>query len=139
VLADIPEDRRMAYQHTNPNRVVTAAGVDKLSGAREAAARLRFDLDQSLGAGDTPMDNFLSGVALAFHVGPLELAFRGRADTIRLADPFQLGAALFELAGLQRTEQRAMQHPEQPAQQLSEKITELREEHDVEQRAQGPS
>lgn len=65
VQVEIPDDRRMAYQHTNPNRFVTAAGIDKLSGAREAAARLDFDLDQSVGAGDTPMDSFLAGVGLA--------------------------------------------------------------------------
>ena len=138
VLADIPEDRRMAYQHTNPNRVITAAGVDKLSGAREAAARLGFDLDQSVGAGDTPMDNFLSGVALAFHVGPLNLDFRGRNDTIRLGDPFQLGTALFELAALQRAEphiagqttQHAGQHAAQhAAQHASQQVAQHATQH----------
>jgi len=106
VLVDLPEDRRMAYQHANPNRFITAAGVDKLSGARDAAARLGFALDQSVGAGDTPMDRFLAGVGLAFHVGPLALEFRGCSDTIRLRDPFELGAAHFELAGLQGQEAR---------------------------------
>ena len=98
VQVEIPEDRRMAYQHTRPSRFVTAAGIDKLSGAREAAARLGFDLDQSIGAGDTPMDSFLAGVGLAVHVGPLPLAFEGRQDTLKLKDPSELGAALFELA-----------------------------------------
>jgi hydroxymethylpyrimidine pyrophosphatase-like HAD family hydrolase len=100
VLVDIPEDRRMAYQHANPSRFFTTAGVDKLSGAREAAARLGFDLDQSVGAGDTPMDSFLAGVGLAIVVGPLELAFQGRRDTLRLRDAMEFGAALFELARL---------------------------------------
>ena len=98
VLVDVPEDRRMAYQHANPNRFFTTAGVDKLSGAREAAARLEFDLDQSVGAGDTAMDSFLAGVGLALQVGPVELAFQGRLDTMRLKDPHEFGAALFELA-----------------------------------------
>lgn len=106
VLVDLPEDRRMAYQHADPNGFITAPGVDKLSGAREAAARLGFDLDQSVGAGDTPMDRFLAGVGLAVHVGPIALEYRGRADTIRLRDPFELGTALFELAGLQGDLQR---------------------------------
>lgn len=101
VLVDLPEDRRMAYQHADPNGFITATGVDKLSGAREAAARLGFDLDQSVGAGDTPMDRFLAGVGLAVHVGPMALEYRGRTDTIRLRDPFELGTALFELANLQ--------------------------------------
>lgn len=104
LVVDVPEDRRMAYQHTNPNRFITTAGVDKLSGAREAAARLDFDLDQSVGAGDTPMDRFLAGVGLAVHVGPLALDYRGRVDTIRLRDPLEFGTALFELAGLSRHE-----------------------------------
>lgn len=95
---EIPEDRHMAYQHSNPNRFVTAVGIDKLSGAREAAARLNFDLDQSVGAGDTPMDSFLAGVALALHVGPLPLSFEGRQGTLKLKNPFELGAALFQLA-----------------------------------------
>lgn len=39
VLVDLPEDRRMAYQHANPNGFITATGIDKLSGARKTAAR----------------------------------------------------------------------------------------------------
>jgi hydroxymethylpyrimidine pyrophosphatase-like HAD family hydrolase len=100
VLVDIPEDRRMAYQHVDPNRFVTTAGVDKLAGARAAAERLGFDLEHSVGAGDTPMDRFLAGVGLSLHVGPMRLEFLGRSDTVRLRDPFELGAALFELAEL---------------------------------------
>jgi hypothetical protein len=98
VQVDAPEDRRMAYQHVDPLQFVTTAGVDKLSGAREAAARLDFDLQQSVGAGDTPMDRFLEGVGLAVHVGPQTLDFRGRVDTLRLGSPAELGYALFELA-----------------------------------------
>lgn len=98
---DIPEDRRMAYQHVNPNQFLTTVGVDKLSGAREAAARLDFDLQVSVGAGDTVMDRFLEGVGLALHVGPVELAYQGRIDTLRLGSPHELGYALFELARLE--------------------------------------
>ena len=103
LLVDVPEDRRMAYQHVNPNRFITAPGVDKLSGARAAAAWLSFDLDESVGAGDTPMDTFLSGVGLALHVGPMALPYRGLLATVRLRDPSELGAALFALATFQRT------------------------------------
>ncbi len=102
LLIDIPEDRRMAYQHTSPNRFLTATGVDKLSGAREAASRFGFDLDQSVGAGDTQMDRFLAGVGLAMQVGGLPLADRGRMETVRLRDPAELGSALLALAQLQR-------------------------------------
>jgi hydroxymethylpyrimidine pyrophosphatase-like HAD family hydrolase len=106
VQADIPEDRRMAYQHADPNGFLTTTGVDKLSGAREAAARLDFDLSQSVGAGDTPMDCFLAGVGLAVHVGPVPLEFEGRRATIRLPDPGALGAALFDLARMEAAEAR---------------------------------
>ena len=101
VMADIPEDRRMAYQHVDPHQFVTTAGVDKLSGARDAAARLEFDLHESVGAGDTPMDAFLEGVGLALHVGPLDLDYRGRIETLRLGSPKELGYALFELARME--------------------------------------
>lgn len=101
ILAEVSDDKRMAYQHANPNRFITAPGIDKLSGARLAAGRLGFDLAHSVGAGDTPMDTFLSGVGLALHVGPLDLSFRGLVDTIRLPDPGALGTALFELSSLQ--------------------------------------
>ena len=102
VVVDLPADRRMAYQHTDPGGFLSAPGVDKLTGAREAATRLGFDLDQSVGAGDTPMDRFLEGCGLAVHVGPMELDFRGRMGTIRLRDPFELGEALFQLARFPR-------------------------------------
>jgi len=102
LVVDIPADRLMAYQHADPGGFLTAEGIDKLSGAREAAARLGFDLEQSIGAGDTPMDRFLAGCGLAIHVGPMMLEFAGRIGTIRLRDPFELGDALFHLARLQR-------------------------------------
>lgn len=101
ILADAPEDDRMAYQHGNPSRFVTRERVDKLSGARLAADRLGFDLAHSVGAGDTPMDNFLSGCGLALAVGKRELELRGLTDTIQLPDPSAMGNVLFELAGLQ--------------------------------------
>ncbi|MBC8089846.1 MAG: phosphotransferase [Phycisphaerae bacterium] len=104
LLVDIPEDRLMAYQHFDPNQFITAPGVDKLSGAREAARLLEFDLAHSVGAGDTGMDNFLAGVGLSAHVGPRALEFRGQIDTIRIRDPLELGAMLFELASLDRAE-----------------------------------
>jgi hypothetical protein len=107
IQVDIPEDRRMAYQHVDPHQFVTTRGVDKLSGAREAAARLEFELQQSVGAGDTPMDAFLDGVGLALQVGPNELAFRGRMDTLRLGSPLELGYALFELAKMEPQGRRA--------------------------------
>jgi len=72
-----------------------------LSGAREAAAQFGFELQESVGAGDTPMDRFLEGVGLGFHVGPLQLSFRARTETLRLDTPQELGHALFELARLE--------------------------------------
>jgi hypothetical protein len=102
LLVEAPGDRLMAYQHVRPSSFATRAGVDKLFGAREAAGTLGIDLAQCVGAGDTPMDNFLDGVGLAVHVGPLQLEFRGRTDTLRVRDSLALGELLFRLADLQR-------------------------------------
>ena len=99
LLVEVPEDQRMAYQQgANPTRFVTRAGVDKLFGAKAVADRLGFDLAHSVGAGDTPMDTFLSGCGLAVHVGPLDLEYKGRIETIRIGNSQELGKLLYRLA-----------------------------------------
>lgn len=102
LLVDASDDMLMAYQHTRGSSFFTRAGVDKLSGARELAARLGVNMADAVGAGDTPMDRFLSGVGLALHVGPLEISYRGSVDTIRLRNAGELGKLLFHLARLER-------------------------------------
>lgn len=96
-LIHAPADRLMAYQHARPASFLTAEGVDKLSGARTAAAVLGFDLQESVGAGDTPMDSFLAGVGLGIHVGPATLDFRAHYGDLRLASVGELGALLQRL------------------------------------------
>lgn len=98
LLVNIPEDRRMAYQHAKPSSFVTHGGLDKLDGARRLAGLLGFDLAQSVGAGDTPMDSFLRGCGLAVQVGPHELEHKGLAGTIRVPDAAALGRVLARLA-----------------------------------------
>ncbi|HEX5835967.1 MAG TPA: hypothetical protein VFY34_19030 [Pyrinomonadaceae bacterium] len=100
LLIDAPEDQLMAYQHTKRSNFITHKGVDKLFGAEAMANFLQSDLRASLGAGDTELDNFLSGVGLALLVGNHELVFRGRVDTIKLRDSMELGAVLFRAAEL---------------------------------------
>lgn len=100
LLIDAPEDQLMAYQHTKRSNFVTHKGVDKLFGARVMADHLQFDLRDSLGAGDTELDNFLAGVGLALLVGNNQLNFRGVADTIKLDNSLELGALLFRAAEL---------------------------------------
>ena len=100
LLVEATDEQLMAYQHTRPNNFFTTEGVDKLFGAQRIAEALRFDLEKSLGAGDTELDRFLAGVGLAVTVGPLRLEFKGRIDTIRLKDSFELGELLFQLAGM---------------------------------------
>jgi hydroxymethylpyrimidine pyrophosphatase-like HAD family hydrolase len=102
LLVDVPEDRRMAYQHAKPRNFFTHEGVDKLFGARSIAEKLELDLAHSIGAGDTPMDIFLSGVGLAVIIGGHELPFQGSFGTLRLKNAFELGDLLFRLAELQR-------------------------------------
>jgi hydroxymethylpyrimidine pyrophosphatase-like HAD family hydrolase len=101
VLVDMPEDKRMAYQHAKPRNFFTHEGVDKLFGTRSIAEKLELDLANSVGAGDTPMDVFLSGVGLAIIVGNQELGFQGSFGTLRLKNAFELGDLLFRLAELQ--------------------------------------
>lgn len=100
LLIDAPEDQLMAYQHTKRSNFITHKGVDKLYGAHAMADVLGVDLRQSLGAGDTELDNFLDGVGLALIVGNNELKFRGQMDTIRLKDSHELGNLLFRAAVL---------------------------------------
>jgi hypothetical protein len=63
---------------------------------------LQCDLRDSLGAGDTELDNFLDGVGLALQVGNNDLRFHGLVDTIKLKDSLELGVLLFRAAELAR-------------------------------------
>ncbi|MFL1463532.1 HAD family hydrolase [Roseococcus sp. DSY-14] len=98
LLVEIPEDRRMAFQHARPSSFVTHGGVDKLDGARRLAARLGFALEDSVGCGDTPMDSFLAGCGLAVQVGPQALEHKGVHATLRVPAPRDMGTVLDRLA-----------------------------------------
>jgi hydroxymethylpyrimidine pyrophosphatase-like HAD family hydrolase len=102
LLIDVAEDQLMAYQHTKRNNFFTSKGVDKLFGAQKMAEALSVDLGHSLGAGDTELDRFLDGVGLAVLVGNGNLEFRGKFQTIKIRDSFELGELLFRAAELQR-------------------------------------
>jgi len=99
-LLDLPQDRAMAYQHTQRNSFFTHAGVDKYYGAQRIAQRLGIDLLHSIGAGDSPMDDFLAGVGLAVIVGRLQLEYKGRLHTVRIRDSLALGNLLFSIGEL---------------------------------------
>jgi hydroxymethylpyrimidine pyrophosphatase-like HAD family hydrolase len=105
LLIDAPEDTLMAYQHTQRANFFTHRGIDKLSGTERLASELGVDLTHSIGAGDTEMDKFLSGVGLAVLVGQ-NVSHRGLVDTIRLSNSFELGELLFRFAELQRARSR---------------------------------
>ena len=100
LLIDAPEDQLMAYQHTKRSNFITHKGVDKLFGARVMAEMFKSDLRDSLGAGDTELDTFLSGVGLATIVGNNHLSFHGLIDTIKLNNSFELGLLLFRATEL---------------------------------------
>lgn len=102
LLVERPADDLMAYQHSKPSSFVTHKGVDKLTGTQAIAKHLGIDLDNSIGAGDTPMDSFLNGVGLMVQVGNMNLEFKGKHSTIKLKNSFELGDFLFRLAELQR-------------------------------------
>jgi hydroxymethylpyrimidine pyrophosphatase-like HAD family hydrolase len=101
LLIEAPEDTLMAYQHTKRSNFFVHKGVDKLFGSLEIAGHLGVDLGDSIGAGDTEMDRFLSGVGLALHVGPIDLEFKGVLQTIKLKSSFELGELMFRVAELQ--------------------------------------
>ncbi len=101
VLIDLPNDKLMAYQHTKRSHFVTHKGVDKLHGAGKIAGLLNFDLEHSIGAGDTDMDNFLKAVGFSVHVGRINLSFEGVRDTLRLRDFVEYGDLLHQFAELQ--------------------------------------
>lgn len=103
LLVEAPQDRLMAYQHARPSSFITHAGVDKLTGAERLATALGFNLAQSVGAGDTPMDNFLKGCGLAVQVGPLDLEHKGLSGTVKVSNSAALGDVLQRLAALQQT------------------------------------
>lgn len=103
LLIEIPQDQLMAYQHTNRNNFFTRKGVNKLTGTEEIAKHIGFDLADSIGAGDSEMDKFLSGVGLSVQVGSNpNFAFKGLRETIRVDTSFEFGDFLFRLAGFQR-------------------------------------
>ena len=104
LLIEIPQDRLMAYQHTNRSNFFTRQGVNKLTGTEALAKHLGFDLRHSIGAGDSEMDKFLNGVGLAVQVGSNpRFPFRGLMDTVKINTAFEFGDFLFRLADFHRT------------------------------------
>ncbi len=102
LLIERPADDLMAYQHSRPSSFFNRKGIDKLFGTREIAAHLGIDLAHSIGAGDSPMDSFLSGVGLMVQVGVDSLEFRGLHSTVKLNNSSELGDLLFRVADLER-------------------------------------
>jgi hydroxymethylpyrimidine pyrophosphatase-like HAD family hydrolase len=100
LLVDIPADQLMAYQHTKRSNFITHKGVDKLFGAHVMTEQLKTNMRDCLGAGDTELDTFLSGVGLAVLVGNIQLPFKGTIETLRLTSSQELGALLFRAAEL---------------------------------------
>jgi hydroxymethylpyrimidine pyrophosphatase-like HAD family hydrolase len=98
LLIDAPQDRLMAYQHTERTRFVTHQGIDKRAGALALAASLGVALADSVGAGDADADTFLDEVGLAAIVGNQDVAFKGRFDTVRLPDAPAFGEMLLAIA-----------------------------------------
>ncbi len=100
VLIETVGDQLMAYQHVSQRRFITHAGVDKRFGAQVMFERLKLAPEASVGAGDTIMDTFLSGIGLAVTVGAGELGFEGAHGSLRVKGSHELGDLLFRLAEL---------------------------------------
>jgi hydroxymethylpyrimidine pyrophosphatase-like HAD family hydrolase len=98
LLIDAPQDRLMAYQHTERTRFVTHRGIDKRHGAITLASALGISLADSVGAGDAETDTFLNEVGLAAIVGNQDVGFKGKYDTVRLPDAPAFGELLLAIA-----------------------------------------
>lgn len=98
LLIDAPQDRLMAYQHTERTRFVTHRGIDKRHGALSLASKLGISLADSVGAGDAETDTFLNEVGLAAIVGNQDIGFKGRYETVRLPDAPAFGEMLLAIA-----------------------------------------
>ena len=94
LLIDLPEDRRMAYQHTHRANFFTHEGVSKRSGAKDIARHLGLELEASIGAGDAQPDDFLAEVGFAIIVGGNEIEYRGHHGTARVPGIAELGELL---------------------------------------------
>lgn len=98
LLIDAPQDRLMAYQHTERTRFVTHRGIDKRHGAVFLASKLGISLADSVGAGDAEADTFLDEMGLAAIVGNQDIGFKGRYETVRLPDAPAFGELLLAVA-----------------------------------------
>ena len=98
LLIDAPQDRLMAYQHTNRSSFFTHGGTGKVDGAMSIARRLGFDLCDCIGAGDASTDDFLAEVGYAVIVGNAELDYKGTRHTARVPDVAALGELLGAIA-----------------------------------------
>lgn len=106
LLLEEPEDRLMAYQHVSTRRFITRQGVDKRFGAHRMFEHLGITAEASVGAGDTIMDTFLSGIGLAVMVGAGELGFDGIHGNVQVKSSLELGNLLFRLAELDQAAKR---------------------------------
>ena len=71
--------------------------------AQAMAEHLGTPLAEAIGAGDTEMDRFLSGVGCAVVVGNQRLQYRGLRETLQVPSSPAFGELLFCLAELQRS------------------------------------
>jgi hydroxymethylpyrimidine pyrophosphatase-like HAD family hydrolase len=105
LMIEVAEDKLMAYQHTKRNNFFTREKVDKHSGSVQMASHLGFELEDSVGAGDSGMDVFLTGTGLSVHVRNRNLPFKGKTSTIQLEDFHDFGALLRHLVNKQHEPQ----------------------------------
>jgi len=102
LFVDRHEDTLMSYQHSKRNSFFTRKGVNKAYGLQQIAKQLKVSLDDSVAAGDTEMDTFLSEAGLAVIVGGALLPFRGKTDTLHVSNPSALGEFLSTMANAAR-------------------------------------
>jgi hydroxymethylpyrimidine pyrophosphatase-like HAD family hydrolase len=103
LLLNLPGDKLMAYQHTERSNFFNAAGVNKQTGAERLVDMLGCSISDSVGAGDSGMDTFLSSTGFSIWVGRSEPKFSGRYGSIHVPDTASLGQLLDKISTLQKS------------------------------------
>ena len=91
-------DANASYLHTNHKNFYTRQNVDKLHGAKKIISYLDREIENFIGAGDTPMDVFLKDVGQVIKVGNMDLNFHCKSPTIQLEHVPDIGEVFTEVA-----------------------------------------
>lgn len=87
-----------SFLHTSHKDFYTRQGVDKLFGAKKIITCLGREIENFIGAGDTPMDVFLKEVGQVVKVGSMDLNFDCKSPILQLEHVPDIGEVFTEIA-----------------------------------------